>query len=138
MDIHEIVNSFSTEKQKVNSFSTVHKKVPKPGFVRTEMSVEDSIKSHSSNRNTNPDRSITDNKEQSANLLPNLNQKIVEVTIENCSPKTANAKLEHEGKCYPVLINGINKAQRKRLKIGAKTKVKIISSQKQYTARLQS
>lgn len=138
LDIHEIVDSFSTEKQQVNSFSTVHKKVPKPGFVRTEMSVEDSIKSHSSNRNTNPDRSITDNKEQSANLLPNLNQKIVEVTIENCSPKTANAKLEHEGKCYPVLINGINKAQRKRLKIGAKTKVKIISSQKQYTARLLS
>ena len=138
LDIHEIVNSFSTEKQQLNSISTVHKKVAKPGFVRTEMSVEDSIKFHSSNLNTNPDRSITDKEEQSVNLLPNLNQKIVEVTIESCSKKTANAKLEHEGNYYPVLINSINKAQRKRLKIGAKTKVKIVSSQKQYTARLQS
>lgn len=80
----------------------------------------------------------TNNEEQSINLLPNLNQKIVEVTIENCSQKTANAKLEHEGKCYPVLINGINNAQRKRLKKGTKTKVKIVSNQKQYTAKLQS
>lgn len=80
----------------------------------------------------------TNNEEQSINLLPNLNQKIVEVTIENCSQKTANAKLELEGNIYHVLINGINNAQRKRLKKGTKTKVKILSNQKQYTAKLQS
>lgn len=77
-----------------------------------------------------------ENVEQQSNLLPDLKQKIVTVTIDVFSGKNINAILKHEGKEYPVLIQGVSKPQQKKLKKGSQVKVRIIDNTKKFTAKL--
>lgn len=79
-----------------------------------------------------------DNVEQQSNLLPDLKQEIVTVTIDGFSGKSINAVLKHEGKEYSVLIQGVSKPQQKKLKKGSQVKVRIIDNTKKYTAKLSS
>ena len=77
-----------------------------------------------------------ENVEQQSNLLPDLKQMVVTVTIDVFSGKNINAILKHEGKEYPVLIQGVSKPQQKKLKKGSQVKVRIIDNTKKFIAKL--